>query len=112
MSNIDYNNDLLGFITHENGITSEDWGSLAKRCDFLVERVRRRTGINPFTGEETEFKPARSHVIVKDGKEVGLFAWEAANAVGVAGLYQEIEPQIEKLCEACGGRFEKVQKQQ
>jgi hypothetical protein len=105
MNDIDYNEELIGFIESDKGISLESWVNHAGKNETLVKKSPIIIK-NPFTGEPVLVE-STAYSLMKENKEIGLFVWEEGEFIGVAGNYENLEPEIKNLSQIFGARFEK-----
>ena len=105
MNDIDYNNELIGFVESDKGISLESWSNHASANIALVKKPPVKIK-NPFTGEPVLVE-STAYSLMKENKEIGLFVWEEGEFIGVAGNFEILEPEIKNLCLNFGAKFEK-----
>lgn len=106
MTNIDYSQQLLGFVVREAGIAQSEWLAFASSSPAF-RKTPSKMGTNPFTRQPLEFRNA-NYFYVEDGSIVGLVAWEEAECIGVAGDAATLSPLVSLLCEMFQAKFEPI----
>jgi len=66
---------MAGYIASSGGIDRAAWLALISQHDALHPAAS-RVGINPFTGERTEFKaPKTTASLIIEGERAGVISW-------------------------------------
>ncbi len=105
-SEIDYTEQLLGFIVRESGIPLTAWVALAEGDARLIKQPP-SVANHPFLGRMMMFR-SNNYCLEADGRPIGLLVWEQSECLGVAGRRQDLAPIISDVCSAFGARFQAV----
>ncbi len=109
-SEIDYTEQLLGFITRRTGIPLFAWQNFAEGDARLIKETP-SVAPHPFQGRTMAFR-SNNYYLEAAGRPVGLLVWEQSQCLGVAGRREDLSQIISDLCSALGARFQAAVKAQ
>lgn len=103
---LNYSEDLVGFVIRESGIGLQEWSIFAESSDSLIKQPPVE-GVNPFTGKPHLYTSNR-YWVTNGNEEVGIACWEEAECIGIAGDLRDLDSFVSELCSAFDARYEEV----
>jgi len=98
---------MTGLLVSPNGIDRAAWVALIHQHPAL-HPSQPRVGINPFTGERTEFKaPDTTANLQADGEWAGMISWaeDGSNKLVVDVPDPRVESTIHDVAASLGAQF-------